>query len=92
MENLANALAEVKFIEDFMRRRYLYEHPIFAHITAAITLLEGEVAASAPPPPFQETVAELKAEAEEVTEIEAEEPEEVEKPKGFTDAPRRARR
>lgn len=95
MRNLENALAEVKYVEDFMRRRYLYEHPIFAHITAAVTLLEGEVALRPPPPP-EETIVELKAEAEELVEIEAEpkteEGEEIEKPEGFTQASRRARR
>ena len=73
MNNLTNALTEVKQIEAFMRSRYLYQHPIFAHITAAITLLEAEVAAIVPPPPPEETVAELKVEAEEAAKVEAEE-------------------
>jgi hypothetical protein len=85
MDNLANALAEVKHIEAFERSRYRYNHPIFAHVTAAIALLEAEVAERTPPP--VETVAELKAE-----ETEAEEVEEIEKPEGFTQASRRARR
>jgi len=87
MDNLSNALAEVKYIEAFMRSRYLYDHPIFAHIRTAVELLEGEVALVPPPPP-EETVAEPKAEA--VAEIE--EAEEIEKPEGFTQASRRARR
>lgn len=73
MSNLDDALVKVKSVEAFMRRRYLYNHPIFADITAVVELLEAEVAAQPlPEPPVepQETVAELKAEAEEAAAVE----------------------
>ena len=63
MANLDAALVEVREVEAFMRRRYLYNHPIFAHITAAIELLETEVAAQTPPPPAEPEQAEPEIEA-----------------------------
>ncbi len=48
MSRLEEALREVREIESFMRRRYLYDHPIFGHITKAVELLEAEVKEQAP--------------------------------------------
>jgi len=54
MGKINEALVEVNEIESFMRRRYLYNHPIFAHITRAVELLEAEVAAQIPPAELEE--------------------------------------
>ena len=66
MSKLDAALAEVKQIEAFERKRYRYNHPIFVHVMAAVRLLEGLVAAQAPPPdePIVESEVEETAEPE----------------------------
>jgi hypothetical protein len=72
MSKLDQALAEVKEIEAFELRRYRYNHPIFVHVTAAIRLLEGLVAAQAPPPPPDEVITESEVEENAEAELEPE--------------------
>lgn len=60
--NLANARAEIEQANRILRSRYHYEHPIFGHLANALAALEE------PPEPV-ETVAELKAEAEEAAAV-----------------------
>jgi hypothetical protein len=67
MGRLTSALVELNQIEAFMRRRYLYEHPIFGRITTAVGLIEAEIAATTPvtpPPPEPEPEIEPATEPE----------------------------
>jgi hypothetical protein len=76
MGRLTSALVELNQIEAFMRRRYLYEHPIFSHITTAVELLEAEIAATAPvAPPPPEPEPEVDAEPEDTASESEPEPE-----------------
>lgn len=66
--DIAKARAEIERSVKILRSRYHYAHPIFDHLGDALTALEGQPEVAPQPEPV-ETVAELKAEAEEAVAI-----------------------